>query len=281
MNICLHCSKQFVGRPERPNKFCSHECHVESSKTQVTKKCLVCGNEFSGYESRQVCSLACVHQQMRLAERPCARCAKMFPPEKSKSKYCSWNCLILDKTTRSIQEPDPIPGAKYVSLSKNEWAIVDEEDSEKVSEYVWQARIGKNTIYAVTRKITDGITYFIRLHHLVLDIPPGGKTIVDHIDLNGRNCRKSNLRIASKSQNRMNTVKKRGQTPYKGVALLPSGKFKATVRAYGKTEYLGTFHSAEEAALAFDTAARRIHGKFGRYNFPNLDERSAAKIKTD
>lgn len=276
MNTCEVCGAQFEGRPDRPNRFCGNECHLSATRRTIEKECTVCGKKFKGSPKRQVCSLACVHQSMRLPERTCAKCGKNFAPEKKESKYCSWNCMCLDRTTRSTDEPEPIQGARYVALTKNSWAIVDEDDYERVSVYSWHAHSGNSTTYACARRTIDGVRRLIRLHHLVLNIV-SSDTLVDHKNGNGLDCRKENLRIATKSQNRMNVFKKRGRTPYKGVATLPNGRFKASIRANNRLIYLGCYDIAEEAAHAYDAAARIHHGSFGRLNFPESDELPARR----
>lgn len=275
MNKCLKCNKEFEGRPERPNKYCSHECHISHSKVVTDVICVVCGVKFIGNPSRQCCSLKCVHAQMRLPEKPCSKCGKMFAPEKKVSKYCSWGCMCLDRSDRNATPPDPVEKAKWISLTKQKFALIDEEDYDKVITYSWHAHEGRSTWYARSRKTIDGVRYVINLHHLVMGIPPGEDKFIDHIDQNGLNCRKSNLRISTESQNRMNTLKKKGQTHYKGVAVLPNGKFKATICANHLHKYLGMFNDATDAALAYDAEARKMHGECGRYNFPINNERPA------
>ena len=273
MNTCIHCGTEFIGRHERPNKYCSNECHIEHNrKMPVQKTCGVCGKEFTGHENRQYCSLKCVHDSMRLSEKPCAKCGKIFAPEKSDSKYCSWNCMCQDRSDRSGTPPDPVPGAFWLALTKGKFALIDEEDREKIALYTWHAHEGRSTWYARSRKTVDGVRYVVHLHHVVMGLPLGSDEMVDHKDQNGLNCRKENLRSATESKNRMNTMKKTGQTKYKGVALLANGRFKAAIGYNCHYKYLGNFETAEEAARAYDAEARKVHGANGRYNFPEPGE---------
>jgi hypothetical protein len=271
MNICLFCNKEFEGREERPNKYCSHKCHIAYTKTITKKICVVCGIEFDGYLSRQCCSLKCVHASMRLPEKSCEGCGKLFSPEKVKTKFCSKECEI--QSHRKYEEPTPITGARWVPLTKGKFALIDEEDFERVSQHSWCVVQGKSTLYAKTYLRKNGERGSIKLHQFIINSNHG--ELVDHIDQDGLNCRKNNLRIVTKSQNRMNTKKKFGRIPYKGVILLPNGKFRAVVHGNGRVWYSIPLNTLEDAARAYDAEARKMHGLNGRYNFPQSGERSA------
>ena len=91
---------------------------------------------------------------------------------------------------------------------------------------------------------------------------------IDHEDTDGANNKWRNLRPATHAQNGWNKGKsQRNTTGYKGVQF--SGKkFIAVIIAHGEQTHLGTFTSAKKAALAYDAAALKLHGKFARINFP-------------
>jgi hypothetical protein len=97
---------------------------------------------------------------------------------------------------------------------------------------------------------------------------------VDHANGDSLDNRSQNLRIATKAQNAMNS-KAIGSCGFKGVSKTASGKYSAKITANWRSEYMGLFESAEDAARAYDAAARRLHGQFARLNFPNPGERSA------
>ena len=61
---------------------------------------------------------------------------------------------------------------------------------------------------------------------------------------------------------------RRAKVELKGVFLTPAGRFQAKIGLDGKSHYLGTFDTAVLAARAYDAAAKRMHGKFSRLNFP-------------
>jgi hypothetical protein len=90
---------------------------------------------------------------------------------------------------------------------------------------------------------------------------------VDHVDGNGLDCRKKNIRLCSRGENSMNRRKQSGSSSFKGVTLVRNGKWKAQIQANGQKISLGTFGNEEDAASAYDNAARGMHGAFARVNF--------------
>lgn len=96
--------------------------------------------------------------------------------------------------------------------------------------------------------------------------------ICDHINHNGLDNRKANLRLATHRQNlcnRRNTALK-AASRYRGVSLHKNTKrWTARIKVYGKTKYLGLFDDEIDAAKAYDAAARRFHGVFASLNFPD------------
>jgi hypothetical protein len=108
----------------------------------------------------------------------------------------------------------------------------------------------------------------IQMHRLILNAPKGAD--VDHINGNGLDNRRENLRICSRAENLRNRgIQRNNQTGYKGVCWNKSKNTYTAQIQYEKTTYrLGTYPSAKEAALAYDKAARRYFGKFAKLNFP-------------
>lgn len=140
--------------------------------------------------------------------------------------------------------------------------IVDPEDQHIVDAYNWSSD-GEGRI----RTSIAGKT--IRLHQLIL---PGFK-LIDHKDGNNLNNKKINLRPATVAQNGWNRGKtKANTTGYKGVFKHPNdslwNKFFARIVANQQRYHLGFFHTAEEAAVAYDKECKRLHGEFARVNFP-------------
>lgn len=92
----------------------------------------------------------------------------------------------------------------------------------------------------------------------------------DHKDRNPLNNQRTNLRPSTQSQNRMNSgLMSNSTTGYKGVDFKKDKyRYRARIGLEGKVFFLGYFVSSEEAAKAYDRAARRYHGEFACLNFP-------------
>lgn len=116
-------------------------------------------------------------------------------------------------------------------------AIIDKEDIEKCKQYKWHIRKSLNTNYAIST-LKDGKKLF--LHRFILNYK--GKDDVDHINHNGLDNRKSNLRIVSHSRNLLNQYK-----DYKGIKKVPSGRYQVSIFVDGNSKYLGTYNTLEEA----------------------------------
>jgi hypothetical protein len=102
------------------------------------------------------------------------------------------------------------------------------------------------------------------LHRIILDAPKG--TDVDHINGNGLDNRRCNLRLATRSQNHANRFKKPGTTSrFKGVRF-ERNRWHAQIRVQYKKTYLGSFRDEIDAALAYNAAALEAFGEFARIN---------------
>lgn len=148
-----------------------------------------------------------------------------------------------------------------VPLTQGKVAIIDAKDAPLVLARRWQVvRIGKQWYARSNREY---------LHRLLMS-PPTGMT-VDHINGDGLDNRRANLRIASHAQNHWNTGKQANNTSgYLGVTWSRQHrKWKAQIWAEGKMKCLGEFSCPIEAARARDAAAIRYRGEFAHLNFPD------------
>lgn len=127
----------------------------------------------------------------------------------------------------------------------------------------WYAHMSRHGPYA-RAKWEDGQVY---LHRFIADAPP--ELHVDHINGDRLDNRRANLRVCTAAENNRNCSKQRsGGAPYKGLTAR-GNKWEASICLDRTTHNLGTFADPTQAALAYDAAARRLHGEFARLNFPD------------
>lgn len=105
----------------------------------------------------------------------------------------------------------------------------------------------------------------IRLHRFILDAPP--ELAVDHINGNPLDNRRSNIRLATEQQNKFNQKQRtESHTKYKGVYTRGDGRWSAAITVNQKRHQLGTFGTQYDAAIAYNNAARKLHGEFAKLN---------------
>lgn len=146
---------------------------------------------------------------------------------------------------------------------------IDSADHDLVARYRWRVLRGREgrRFYAVAY-VPGGSTIY--MHRLIADTPPAAET--DHVDRNGLNNRRSNLRTSTPSQNRANVVKRSGcSSRFKGVTWDRSrGRWQAKIQLMGRSRSLGRFDDETAAARAYDAAARAAWGEFAWLNFPEV-----------
>ncbi len=138
--------------------------------------------------------------------------------------------------------------------------LIDELDYDLFNTYKWSIYTRKNNVWYARTRI-DGEA--VLLHRLIMQVSKGEE--IDHINHNGLDNRRSNLRICTPAQNRANMQKHKGVSKYKGV-----GKSRNRYRAYIMQDYsqthLGMFDTEEEAAFAYNQAALELFGEFAHLN---------------
>lgn len=149
---------------------------------------------------------------------------------------------------------------KKIPLTQGFEAIVDDEDYESLSRFKWYALKFRKYIYA-TRNPRSGRIY---MHRVIMGEP--SLLEVDHINGDGLNNLRSNLRYATRSENQRNRgVPENNTTGYKGVHRLKN-RWVARIYVNGQRLHLGNFQNLEDAGRAYDSAAKRYFGEFARIN---------------
>ena len=145
-----------------------------------------------------------------------------------------------------------------IELTRGYQAVIDDEDLPLVAGFKWRAQVMPTTVYAV-RQVGRRMVY---LHGLLTGWPR-----VDHVDCDGLNNRRSNLRPATQQENLYNTRKRAGTTSrFKGVSLHGPGRWRAAIQLDGAKRHLGLYRSEIAAAAAYDIAACALFGDFARLN---------------
>lgn len=151
------------------------------------------------------------------------------------------------------------------------YTTVDDDLAEWLSGWKWHlSSENPNYRYAIRYEIRDGRKTNIWMHREVLGVVEP----VDHENGDGLDNRRENLRLATKQQNAANSKPYNGRK-YKGVHA-HRRKWKAVIKSGGVQKHLGLFDTPEEAALAYNDAAREIHGEYARLNnVPDHREQTA------
>ncbi len=154
--------------------------------------------------------------------------------------------------------------AKEIPLTRGYIAIVDTEDYAALLRWKWSYWNG----YAIRKMRTEAGAKSYGMHCQILQPPVG--YMVDHINGNGLDNRRENLRICEHVQNNMNRPPNQNKRscPYKGV-YLRTGRPKpwsSFIGYEGRRVYLGVFETPEAAALAYNAAAVHYYGEFAWLN---------------
>lgn len=152
-----------------------------------------------------------------------------------------------------------------IKLTSGEAVLLDDADFDVVSPYVWR-RVKSSTLYAAAR-IGEKTVY---MHRLLMS--PGDEDYVDHVNHNGLDNRRGNLRVVSPRENQMNRRKEDGKTSkYLGVSFVPppyavKKPWVSYCRTLDKTHNLGYFATEEEAAAAYDIFKVLVDGEHASTN---------------
>jgi len=160
---------------------------------------------------------------------------------------------------------------KKILLPSKDVVLVDNDDFDKVKNYTWHIhKYKKKLAYAECHVFEKGkIKKIVYMHRVIMNCNIGD--FIDHINMNGLDNRKKNLRVCTKSQNMMNRKKQANNTTgYKGVCLCKDQKrqrkYLVSIAKDGINYNFGRYRTVEEAAYIYDQVAIQLHGEFANTN---------------
>ena len=157
---------------------------------------------------------------------------------------------------------------KEINLTQGKVALVDDEDYDYLMQWKWLISKSGNFIYAgrnVWMK-KEHKYKMILMHRIIMNTPQG--LDVDHIDHNGLNNQKYNLRNCTNAENKWNSSIRQNKK-YKGIRKRienRSNPFEAYITFNGRFIHLGHFKTEEDAARAYNNAAKEYFGEFANPN---------------
>jgi hypothetical protein len=196
----------------------------------------------------------------------CANCAQC--PGRLRAVCPGGTCrnfVVRHDPSYRLPEPEPQSGdIRFIPLTRGYFAIVDSADYEWLSKYNWLAMTSDNMVYAF-RKVNGKV---ILMHREIMK--PHKGQVVDHINRNGADNRRSNLRNCSTRENACNGRPRRNSSSqYRGVSRHGKDKWCAKVGYLRIHVHVGSYTEEIEAARAHDRMAIMLHGQFAYLNLPD------------
>ncbi len=145
--------------------------------------------------------------------------------------------------------------------------MVDDKDFESLDAYNWWAFVRKCGVYVCRTDYQNGKKRTVAMHRTIMGEPHGMD--IDHIDGNPLNNCRSNLRVCTRGEHLRNQKTRGGKkaSKYKGVVWRAArNKWSANIRLDGVRKQLGCFATEEQAAEAYNIAAKKMFGEFARPN---------------
>lgn len=148
---------------------------------------------------------------------------------------------------------------KEIPLTQGKVALVDDEDYEMLMKYKWHADKNRNTFYAHGYNKINGKLVHHLMPRLILNVPK--ELQVDHIDGNGLNNQRYNLRIVNNRTNCQNHHYRHRTSKFPGVDWVSAiSKWRARIQFKGKNNHIGVFIKEIDAACAYQIAEKYLCG---------------------
>jgi HNH endonuclease len=154
---------------------------------------------------------------------------------------------------------------KEIKLTQGKVALVDDADFEWLNQWKWYVH---GFWYAARMEARKGKRMVVLMHRKITNAPFGMD--VDHINGNGLDNRRENLRVCTHAENQRNTTRKRttNKSGFKGVCWrMVSQKWSADITLNSKQIHIGLFSDIQEAVRAYDAKAIELFGEFAKTNF--------------
>jgi hypothetical protein len=163
------------------------------------------------------------------------------------------------------QEPASQSDYRMISLTQGQFAVVDADDYEWLSKFIWIAQPTTCHQFYALRYVSHGRS--IRMHREILGLKRDDCRQGDHINGNTLDNRRSNLRVSTAAENiRNQKIKSSNTSGFKEVNFRKErNRWVASIRVNGKAKRLGAFLTPKEAHVAYCEAARRYFGEFARF----------------
>jgi len=146
---------------------------------------------------------------------------------------------------------------KLIPLTQGKYAMVDDDMFNELIKYKWRAIKNRNTYYAFHTRWNEGNPITLLMHRLIINIPEG--YMCDHINHNGLDNQRSNLRPVTNRENQQNRTNKK-TSKYPGVDWQKnSNKWRAKIKIKGKAYHLGMYENEEKAFEAYCAALALIN----------------------